>query len=92
MQVVLTKDIPSVGHKGELVNVKSGYFRNFLAPRAKAIRVTPKLMQQLLEQRKQMEKRREEMLEKAGEFAKKIEKMTITFKQKITSKGKLYDY
>ena len=90
MQIVLTTDVPNLGHKGEVKTVKPGYFRNFLAPRAKALRVTPKLMKQILEQQKQKEVRREEMLEKAEEFAKKIEKLTITFTQKATAKGKLY--
>ncbi len=90
MQIVLTKDVPNLGRKGEVKTVKSGYFRNFLAPRAKAIRVTPKLMKQILEQQKQREKRRETMLEQAEELAKRIEGMTLTFKQKATAKGKLY--
>jgi large subunit ribosomal protein L9 len=90
MDVVLTKDVPNLGRKGEVKAVKSGYFRNFLAPRGKAIRVTPKLMQQILEQRLGREKRREEMLTKAEDLAKRIEGMTLTFKQKATPKGKLY--
>jgi large subunit ribosomal protein L9 len=90
MQIVLTKDVPNLGQKGEVKTVKPGYFRNFLAPRAKALRVTPKLMKQILEQQKQREVRREEMLAKADDFAKKISKMTVTFKQKATAKGKLY--
>ena len=49
MQIVLTKDVPNLGQKGEVKMVKPGYFRNFLAPRAKALRVTPKLMKQILE-------------------------------------------
>lgn len=90
MQIVLTMDVPNLGHKGDVKNVKPGYFRNFLAPRSKALRVTPKLMKQIIEQQKQRDVRREEMLAKAEEFAKKIEKLTITFKQKTTAKGKLY--
>lgn len=90
MQIVLTKDVPNLGQKGEVKMVKPGYFRNFLAPRGKALRVTPKLMQQLLETQKQREKRREDLMAKADDFAKKIEKLTVTFKQKTTAKGKLY--
>lgn len=90
MQIVLTKDVPNLGQKGEVKMVKPGYFRNFLAPRAKALRVTPKLMKQILENQQQREKRRDDLMAKAEDFAKKIEKMTITFKQKTTTKGKLY--
>ena len=90
MQIVLTKDVPNLGQKGEVKNVINGYFRNFLAPRAKAVRVTPKLMKQILEQQKQREKRREDMLAKAEDLAERLTAMTITFKQKATPKGKLY--
>lgn len=90
MQIVLTKDVPNLGRKGDVKNVKNGYFRNFLSPRAKAIRVTPKLMEQITDQQKKREKRREEMLAKAEDLAKRIEAMTLTFKQKATAKGKLY--
>ena len=90
MEVVLVKDVPNLGRKGDIKSVKPGYYMNFLAPRGKALRVTPKLQKQLEEKKKQMVKRKAEMLEKIEEFVKKIEKLTITFKRKATAKGKLY--
>ena len=90
MEIVLTKDVPNLGRKGEVKTVKKGYFRNFLAPRAKAVRVTPKLMKQILEQQQQREKRREEMMAKAEDLVKKLEALTITFARKTTKKDKLY--
>ena len=30
LQVILTDDIPNVGHSGDLVTVKPGFARNFL--------------------------------------------------------------
>jgi large subunit ribosomal protein L9 len=35
-QVVLTKQIPSLGNKGDVMKVSTGYFRNFLEPQGKA--------------------------------------------------------
>lgn len=90
MQIVLTQDVQHLGRKGEVKAVKSGYFRNFLAPRGKAIRASDKLLAQLLEQKRQRDQRKSEMLAKADEIVKKIEKMTVTFTQKATPKGKLY--
>jgi large subunit ribosomal protein L9 len=90
MEVVLTQDIPNLGQKGEVKSVKKGYFRNFLAPRSKAIRVTPKLMKKILDHEKGRVKRKADMLEKAEELVTVIAKMTITFTKKTTAKGKLY--
>ena len=37
MQIILQEDIEKLGHRGEVVTVKSGYARNFLLPRKLAI-------------------------------------------------------
>ena len=36
MQLLLTEDVPHLGKQGELVEVKSGYGRNYLLPMGKA--------------------------------------------------------
>ena len=40
MEVILTQDVPGIGRKGDKVNVKDGYARNYLYPRKLAIPVT----------------------------------------------------
>lgn len=40
MEVILLERIAKLGQMGEVVNVKSGYARNFLLPQAKALRAT----------------------------------------------------
>ncbi|MGC2828256.1 MAG: 50S ribosomal protein L9, partial [Candidatus Acidiferrum sp.] len=37
MQIILQEDIDKLGHRGDIVTVKSGYARNFLLPRKLAI-------------------------------------------------------
>ena len=90
MDIVLTKDITPLGKKGDRKSVKNGYFRNFLAPRGLAVRLTPKLLDQINQQRQSIEKRRADMVEKAHEYKEQIEKITLTFERKTTSKDKLY--
>src|SRR5712692_2082719 len=36
MQLVLTENVPNLGKQGDLVEVKSGYGRNYLLPNGKA--------------------------------------------------------
>jgi len=40
MKVILTEDLKGTGKKGEIVNVKDGYGRNFLIPDGRAISAT----------------------------------------------------
>ena len=32
-KLILTHDVPNLGHAGEVVEVKAGYARNYLVPR-----------------------------------------------------------
>ena len=41
MKIILLEDVKGLGNKGELVNSKVGYFRNFLSPKKLAIEATP---------------------------------------------------
>lgn len=40
MQVILTKDVDSLGESGEIRNVSDGYARNFLFPKGFAVQAT----------------------------------------------------
>ena len=40
MEILLIENVPSLGARGDVVNVKDGYARNFLLPRKMALPVT----------------------------------------------------
>jgi len=40
MKIILIKDVPDVGGKGEIVDVADGYARNYLVPRRMAVKAT----------------------------------------------------
>ena len=52
VQVILSEDVPSLGHAGELVNVKPGFARNYLLPQGKAIAATEASKRQLEHQQR----------------------------------------
>lgn len=43
-KIILKEDVTELGKKGQLLDVKAGYFRNYLFPMGKANIVTPLLL------------------------------------------------
>ncbi len=91
MQVILTKDVDTLGSNGDVVDVSDGYARNYLLPRSMAVQATEGAMQDLQRRiarlRAKQEKKHQEDLAKA----EKINKLTlITLEANAGEGGKLY--
>jgi len=71
MQVILLERVPKLGQMGDVVRVKDGYARNFLLPRAKALRATKSNIEHFETQRAQLEARNLEAKKDAESIAKK---------------------
>jgi large subunit ribosomal protein L9 len=65
MKVILAKDVETLGHKGDVVDVSDGYARNFLVPKGVALVAS----KGALKQAEQMRRAREEGMRKAKEEA-----------------------
>lgn len=89
MKVILKKRIPNLGHEWDIVNVKSGYARNYLLPQKLAEIVTPSSMKMAEKQAEQRIKKAEEIKENAQEMLKQLNAVTLTFKMKAKGE-KLY--
>ena len=90
MEVILLEKISQLGAPGDLVEVRSGYGRNFLIPTGKAIRADE-------ENKAEYEKRKEELLkaeterkELALEEAKKLESLILNIEVPVSEEGTLY--
>ena len=89
MQVLLTQNVAGIGRKGEVKNVKEGYFKNFLFPKKLAVVATAGKVEEAAKMRENEVVRKDRLIEEAKEIAKKIDGMTVTIKSK--AKGdKLY--
>ena len=53
MQVILKEDILNLGFKGDVVNVKKGYGRNYLIPQGKAVIASESALKMLAEDNRQ---------------------------------------
>ena len=90
MKVILLEDVKGLGKRGDLVNAKTGYARNFLFPRELAIEATPKNRKEWKKRRKLEEARREEELEQATKLKERIESLSVELKGKAGEGGRLF--
>lgn len=90
MKVILLEDVKSVGKKGELVELKEGYAKNFIIPKKLGVEATDANMNTLKLQKKNEEKIAREQLEAAQALAAEIEKMTVKLEIKGGEGGKTF--
>lgn len=91
MQVILLSKVNKLGNLGELVNVKSGYARNYLLPKGKAILATKKNIEIVESQKTELREKIANKLNIAQSRAEKIKLMgLITIRSKSGEEGKLF--
>ncbi|MBE97500.1 MAG: 50S ribosomal protein L9 [Flammeovirgaceae bacterium] len=90
MDIILIKDVPGLGFKDEVVNVKNGYGRNYLIPQGFGVLANKSNNKVLEENLKQTAKKQEEILKEAQKLAKKIGDLVLEFKLKTGSDDKLF--
>lgn len=89
-QLLLLEDVHNVGRKGDLVQVKPGYARNFLLPQQKALiadRSVVKIQARLKEERA---KQAIEDKKQSEELADKLKPLVITHEVKVDAEGHMY--
>ena len=90
MKVILTDNIVSVGVKGDLVDVKPGYFRNYLDPQGLAVKATKENMEELEKMREELKKEEAENRKAAEALKEKIEALSVEQKVRVGEDGKLF--
>ena len=90
MNVILLERIENLGQMGEVVNVKSGYARNYLLPQKKARRATEANKKFFEEQRAQLEAVNLEKRSEAESVAKQMGEISIVLIRQAGDAGQLY--
>jgi large subunit ribosomal protein L9 len=91
MQVILCEKIRNLGNLGDTVNVKAGYARNFLVPKAKAVFATKENIATFQARKAALEQAAAEILKAAQVRAEKINGLgTITLSALASEEGKLF--
>ena len=90
MEIILKEDVINLGYKNDIVNVKSGYGRNYLIPTGKAVIASPSAKKMLAEELKQRAHKLEKIKKDAEELAAKLEGVSLTIATKVSSTGTIF--
>ena len=90
MKVILKEDIEKLGSRGELVDVKDGFGRNYLIPQGKALLATQGAIKAYEEEQKRESEKQQLDIEKAQELANQLSNTSITIPVKAGEDGKLF--
>lgn len=90
MEIILKQDVPNLGDKDDIVQVRNGYATNYLIPKGMAIMATPsakKIHEENLRQRAHKEAK---VREEAQALAAKLEGLRVTITTKVSATGKVF--
>ncbi|MGB3861351.1 MAG: 50S ribosomal protein L9 [Candidatus Aminicenantaceae bacterium] len=90
MRVILRENIENLGRKGDIVNVASGYGRNYLIPKKIAIEVTSRNMKMIEIEQKALQKGFEKELASYQELTDRLNAVTLSFKRKTSEKDVIF--
>ncbi len=90
MELILKEDIIGLGYKNDIVNVKSGYGRNYLIPQGKAVIASPSAKKVLAENLKQQANKLAALKAEAEKKGEAIKDVALTIAAKVSATGQLY--
>jgi len=90
MEIILKQDIIGLGFKNDIVNVKSGYGRNYLIPQGLGVIASDSAKKVLAENLKQQAHKLAAQKAAAEERGEALEGVALTIAAKVSSTGQLY--
>jgi large subunit ribosomal protein L9 len=90
VKVILLSDQRHLGRRGETVEVKPGYGRNFLLPQGVALEATPGNQKLFEQQRKKIDAHHAKERGEAQQFADRLSGLQITIPKRVGETGTLY--
>jgi len=90
MKVILQENLENLGHIGDIVKVAPGYARNYLIPKGFALLANEKNTKAMEHAKRQLEYKKNKMLEQAKAIAAKVEAITLSLVHQAGEEGKLF--
>jgi large subunit ribosomal protein L9 len=90
MKVILIKDVPKVGRKGEIKEVSDGLANNMLLRKGLAVLATKEAQDKLAKEQRQKSDSALKASQKAQHNKVELERRTFTVKVKVGDKGQVF--
>ena len=90
MKVILKEDVQNLGQQGDVVEVKSGYARNYLLPQKLAILFTKQQKKSIEEAQIVEERKLEREKDQLESVLKQVEDLSLSLKMKSEEDSKLF--
>ena len=90
MKIILKEDISNLGYKDDVVEVKSGYGRNYLIPTGKAVIATESALKVLAENQRQRAHKLAKIKADAEALAESLKDVALTIGAKTSSTGTIF--
>ncbi len=90
MKIILQERVTSLGNLGDMVEVKSGYARNYLIPTGRATEATKKNIERFEARRAELEKQQAQKLADAEKRVAAFNGKVLTIVANVGDEGKLY--
>ena len=90
MKIILREDVENLGKVGDVVEVKPGYGRNYLIPRAKAVMATLGNIRKIEHDKKVILARQAKLKASATAVARRLAEVEIRIARKVGEQDKLY--
>src|SRR5258708_9169460 len=90
MKIILLQDVDGLGKAGDLKEVANGYARNYLLPKRLAAGATPALVDNRTQRIAAEQRKQAKLVEENKQQAERLGQVSLTFKAKVGSQGRLY--
>jgi len=90
MKIILKEDVQNLGQQGDVVEVKSGYARNYLMPQKLAILFTKQQQKSIEESRRVEERKLEREKDQLESVLKQVEDLSLSLKMQSEEDSKLF--
>ena len=90
VKLLLKQSIKNVGRVGDVVEVSSGYARNYLLPKDLAVLPTPGNVKKVEAIRQEIERQERERREQQAALLKQLSGVEVTLERKANEQGHLY--